>query len=256
MQTDKTNLIGRRLRFFRERAGYSQFKLETEIGMSSGALSKIENGAVNPTKETLLSIAQVLQMNLKEQAYTFGFRMYPVSQESIAKAKESIYKHYQNPLVFSYFVDDRYRFWGVSKSMQRLLRLSNEEVQARLGKSLIEIALDSDFMNKFIDTSTYVQTIKNILEIFYAESGFMVDDEIISNTISMIVSHPVASDIWKEVLASSKINLHLVKQRGVTFKIGPVSIPINYSDIPLISDERFTVIEYTVGIKEMKLLKL
>lgn len=140
--------------------------------------------------------------------------------------------------------------------MQKLLRLSNVDVESRIGKSLIETVLDTKFTSRIIDPNLYENTVKNLLEIFYAESGFIIDDQLISDTISLIEAHPIASTIWKAILNTYKINLHLAKKRVVTFKTGSVSIPISYADVPLISDERFTIIEYTVGIKEIKLLRL
>jgi len=55
--------LGQKIRNFRIRAGKSQMDLELEIGASAGSLSRIENGEVNPTKETLLKIANELHLN-------------------------------------------------------------------------------------------------------------------------------------------------------------------------------------------------
>lgn len=60
--------LGQKIRNFRLRAGKSQMDLELEIGASAGSISRIENGEVNPTKETLLKISNALQLNTVEIA--------------------------------------------------------------------------------------------------------------------------------------------------------------------------------------------
>ena len=47
-------------------------QLELEIGASPGSLSRIENGQTNPTKETILAISYVLELDKKEIGYIFN----------------------------------------------------------------------------------------------------------------------------------------------------------------------------------------
>ncbi|KXK26782.1 MAG: Helix-turn-helix motif protein [candidate division WS6 bacterium OLB20] len=63
--------LGSIIRDYRKRAGVSQLDLEMAIGASPGSLSRIENGIVNPTKETLLNIADVLKLDAVETAGLF-----------------------------------------------------------------------------------------------------------------------------------------------------------------------------------------
>jgi transcriptional regulator with XRE-family HTH domain len=60
--------IGKRLREYRLRAGMNQLELECAIGAASGSLSRIENGTVNPTKETLFKIMDILNISGYEAA--------------------------------------------------------------------------------------------------------------------------------------------------------------------------------------------
>ena len=55
--------LGEKIRNFRKRAGMSQFDLEVQIGASPGSLSRIENGEVNPTKETINKIVKELNLD-------------------------------------------------------------------------------------------------------------------------------------------------------------------------------------------------
>lgn len=67
----KTYDLGNKIRNFRLRAGLSQFKLEELINASPGSISRIENGEVNPTKETLVKIIEVLNIKSKDAALLF-----------------------------------------------------------------------------------------------------------------------------------------------------------------------------------------
>ena len=67
--------IGNKLREYRIRANVSQLQLELSIGASTGSISRIENGLVNPSKETLLKIAEVLNLNFLEKAELLGIQI-------------------------------------------------------------------------------------------------------------------------------------------------------------------------------------
>jgi len=69
---DKKKILGQKIRNFRLRANKSQLDLELEIGMSTGSMSRIENGQVNPTKETLLRIILLLNLAPADSANLFN----------------------------------------------------------------------------------------------------------------------------------------------------------------------------------------
>lgn len=53
----------------------SQLEVELAIGASTGSLSRIESGQVNPTKETVLSLADVYKLTGAETADLFGIEL-------------------------------------------------------------------------------------------------------------------------------------------------------------------------------------
>ncbi|MDQ7020494.1 MAG: helix-turn-helix transcriptional regulator [Candidatus Dojkabacteria bacterium] len=71
---------------FRKRSGLSQLELEMRIDGSPGMISRIENGKVNPTKETLLTVAKELDLKAIETANLFDIELNIKSkrQESIS----------------------------------------------------------------------------------------------------------------------------------------------------------------------------
>lgn len=72
--------LGQKISFYRKRAKLSQLELELEIDAAQGSISRIENGQVNPTKETIRKIIDVLALNLIEAA-----ELYELSIEDISK---------------------------------------------------------------------------------------------------------------------------------------------------------------------------
>lgn len=68
---DKNLTVGQKIKQFRNRAGISQLELEMRIETSPGSISRIESGQVNPTKETLRKIIEVLDLKSKEAILLF-----------------------------------------------------------------------------------------------------------------------------------------------------------------------------------------
>jgi transcriptional regulator with XRE-family HTH domain len=246
MKFSSAAITGRRLRFFRKRAGLSQFQLEVEIGAASGSISRIENGVTNANKETLNAIADVLEMNLVEREYAYGKRMFPVTQEDIEKALSCVQKTFSKPWYFAYIIDDRYRVWDVSKGMRKFLNLSEEVVNEYLGKSLIKIALDDKLGKRVLSADTYLDTLRDLIDIFYVEVGFMIDDPIIADTITTLEENTVARKMWYQIKRRKPMYLQDYMKRKVKFNMSLVNVPIVFSKILLKTDERFTVIEYSI----------
>lgn len=67
---------GQKIRNFRFRANMSQLELETKIDASPGSISRIENGIINPTKETLSKISNVLNISPIEIADLLGISIF------------------------------------------------------------------------------------------------------------------------------------------------------------------------------------
>lgn len=77
-----THRLGDKIRKFRKEAGMSQLDLELAIGASTGMISRIENGDVNPTKETLFKIAEALKLSGEETAMLFGLDITSIQKSS------------------------------------------------------------------------------------------------------------------------------------------------------------------------------
>lgn len=64
--------LNQKIRTYRSLRNISQLELELSIGASAGTISRIENGVTNPSKETILKIANVLNLNFLEKADLMG----------------------------------------------------------------------------------------------------------------------------------------------------------------------------------------
>lgn len=62
----KYDLIGARIKLYREDKGLSQEELGERIGISNRHLSKVETGAKNPSLELVLNIANALKITVDD----------------------------------------------------------------------------------------------------------------------------------------------------------------------------------------------
>jgi len=58
--------IGLRIKHAREAAGYSQSKLAELVGLTQGAISKIERGEGNPSLQSVIRLSNVLSIPLND----------------------------------------------------------------------------------------------------------------------------------------------------------------------------------------------
>jgi len=80
--------LGIKIKKFRELRDLSQFQLELQIGASAGSLSRIENGQVNPTKETIFEIAKALNLDDDEVVSLYSLDI--ISSQTILNVINSI----------------------------------------------------------------------------------------------------------------------------------------------------------------------
>lgn len=84
--------LGEKIKYYRQRSSKSQLELELETGLSTGTISRIEKGVINPTKETLSRIAEVLKLKPSEVAYLLDLHIFSIYEliEAIEKISNAI----------------------------------------------------------------------------------------------------------------------------------------------------------------------
>jgi transcriptional regulator with XRE-family HTH domain len=168
--------IGQKIRNFRKRAGLSQLQLETQIGMSPGGLSRIENGEVSPMKETIAKISSELTLNFLETYEIMGLEL----SSNLKQAKES-FKIVES---FDLFKVERSKAVGVV-IVEILKQIDN------LPDSMVSrIALKEALPSKRVLTQFLLSDLKNNMT-----TRSVVEDKVfLSNDISEFISPPVSRE--------------------------------------------------------------
>ncbi len=248
-----TAKLGQKIKFFRERANLSQFELENEIGGSAGSISRIENGKVNPTKETLEKIAKVLALNDYEFSYLAGKFADPVSPAEVDKAKLVVDEYFSKKSTFAYMVDERSRVWAVSKGFLKLLGMQDFEGIA--GNSILEYITKTQYgVRKYLEGEEYEKMMKDLLIRMYHELSFMIQDEWYMQTLNIIEDDDVLYNIWKDIQLNPKRDFNDASSRKVNFNINKIAISMVYGVEPVLHNERFRVVDYVPDNKIVRYL--
>lgn len=248
------NNTGNRIKFFRKRAGLTQSDLELSINAATGSVSRLEAGKVQPTKDTVLKIAEVLNLNPLELDYLIGPKGTPITQEEIENAKNEVKGYFRQKGVMAYILDDRWRVWTVSKTFQRILKLSDETVEELFGKNLMTVILDKNVnLLNLLEQSKLKEVMYYQLARFYREIYFMADDPVISEVIQSIKQNKLVENVWKEVLRNKGKHEQSIESRRVYFNLKGITVELNYSRDKLQHNPRFEIIEYVPTNKIIKL---
>lgn len=251
------NPIGKKLRFFRNRAGLSQLDLETEIGLASGVISRIEKGKTNPTKETLTKIIQTLKLSDSESSYLSGRIANPVTKTEVQEAKAIVDSYMNKRFVFAYMVDERSRVWAASKGFLKFIGVSEKEAENLYGISLITLLLDDEYsiLGQKIPADSQEEVLENLFYRTYREMSFMKDDIYYQEALKQINSHKLAKKVWKKVVSQELKDIHTLDSRKVYFKFSGIKIGMYYTVEPVLDNERFRIVEYIPSQKVLKKLR-
>src|SRR3990170_8386705 len=157
---DKQKELGKKIRYFRERARLSQFDLEMELDASPGSISRIENGRVNPTKETILKISEVLKLKQNEKADLLNVIPLFPSQEDIDSAIKEVGDYFNKDGVIAYMYDDWWILRAASKDLPKILNLTPEVVKKVVGKNLLEMYFDPKLgVRGLLDTDHFKESL-------------------------------------------------------------------------------------------------
>lgn len=240
--------IGNRLRFFRKRANLSQLALETEAGMASGVISRIENNQVNATKETMSNLVEVLQLTNEEIDYLIGKTALPATVNEIEKAKFEVYEELNKDGNLAYLLDDRWRLHAFSKSFTEFLRLTSSELEHMIGKTTVQLILNDSPLLKRLDRDIYLSNFEGLyrgyLPLYFANMSHMDDDEIYKASVKDIMSNDLARKIWMNLTYDNDRKYAPQESRVLFFNIEGDKFPLYYSIQPLFLNSRFVVVEY------------
>ena len=176
--------LGNLLRHWRSVRGRNQLDLSIETGVSQRHISFIESGRSKPSRQTLLEIAQVLDVPLRERntlLLSAGFA--PVYSEaawssaqmhSVTKALERILRQHEP---FPAMVMDRY--WNVlmtNESAPRFFNCFFDMSQRKGPRNMLHLVFDPDGMRPFVERWDEVAT-SLIQRVRTEATGRVIDDK-------------------------------------------------------------------------------
>jgi transcriptional regulator with XRE-family HTH domain len=188
--------LGALLRHWRDTRGKSQLDLSLDSGLSQRHLSFIECGRSAPSRQTLLDIAQALDIPLRERNTLLLAAGYaPIFSESTSNAPEmqSITKALERVLrqhePFPAIVMDRY--WNVLMTNDSAPRFFNcfIDMAARKGpRNVLYLMFDPKGMRPFI--ANWKDVAASLFQRVYRESVGRVVDEKTKELLATLQAYP------------------------------------------------------------------
>jgi transcriptional regulator with XRE-family HTH domain len=203
--------LGVLLRHWRDMRGRSQLDLSLDSGVSQRHISFIESGRSVPGRQTLLDIAQALDIPLRDRNTLLLAAGYaPIYSEGAWNAPEM--QSVTNALVrilrqhepFPAMVMDRY--WNVLMTNDAARRFFNcfIDMAARKGpRNLLRLMFDPEGMRPFV--ANWEDVAKSLFQRVHRESVGRVIDERTKELMAALLAYPDAKTEWKNPIALSAI---------------------------------------------------
>jgi len=195
--------LGTLLRQWRSTRGRSQFDLSLDAGVSQRHVSFIESGRSVPSRQTLLNIAQALDIPLRERnalLLAAGYApMYPEGawnadeMQSVTRALARMLKQHEP---FPAVVMDRY--WDVLLPNESAPRFFNcfIDLSARSSpRNMLHLMFDPDGMRPFI--ANWEEVARSLIQRVHRESVGRVIDEKTRELLAGLFAYPDVKSDWK-----------------------------------------------------------
>jgi transcriptional regulator with XRE-family HTH domain len=201
--------LGALLRHWRDLRGKSQLELSNYAGVSQRHISFIESGRSNPSRQTLIDIAQALDVPLRDRnslLLAAGFA--PLYSEApwnaaemrgVTRALERLLRQHEP---FPAVVMDRY--WNVLMTNQAALRFFNSfiDMEKRTGpRNMLHLMFDPDGMRPYI--AEWDQVAPTLIHRIARESVGHVMDSKTHELIAALLNYPGIRAEWKTPKAVS-----------------------------------------------------
>jgi transcriptional regulator with XRE-family HTH domain len=209
LKTKAVNELGVLLRYWRDLRGKSQFDLSLDTGVSQKQISFVESGRSAPNRQTLVIIAQALDIPLRDRNTLLLAGGYApiysesdwdsVEMKSVTDALKRILRQ-QEP--FPAMVMDRY--WNVLMMNESAPRFFNcfIDVAAREGRqNILHLLFDPKGMRPFI--ANWEDVARSLFERVYRESVGRVVDEKTRALVAALLAYPDVKGDWKSPVALS-----------------------------------------------------
>jgi transcriptional regulator with XRE-family HTH domain len=218
------NELGVLLRHWRDLRGKGQFDLSLDTGVSQRHISFIESGRSAPGRQTLLEIAQALDIPLRDRntlllaagyapIYSEGAWNGPEMQSVTGALERMLRQHEPFPAV----VMDRY--WDVLMTNEAAPRFFNcfiDMAARKTPRNLLHLMFDPNGMRPFI--ANWEAVAKSLFQRVYRESVGRVIDDRTRALLAALLSYPDVKTEWKnpvELSATPVIPIGFVRDDQV-----------------------------------------
>jgi transcriptional regulator with XRE-family HTH domain len=194
--------LGTLLRQWRSTRGRSQFDLSLDAGVSQRHVSFIESGRSAPSRQTLLNLAQALDVPLRERnALLLAAGYAPIYSEGAWNAEEmqsvtgALARMLKQHEPFPAVVMDRY--WDVLLPNESAPRFFNCFIDLSARKSprnMLHLMFDPDGMRPFI--ANWEEVARSLIQRVYRESVGRVVDEKTRELIDALLAYPDVKTGW------------------------------------------------------------
>jgi transcriptional regulator with XRE-family HTH domain len=201
--------LGVLLRHWRDLRGKSQLDLSFDAGVSQRQISFIETGRSAPNRQTLLDIAQALDIPLRDRntlllaagyapIYAEGAWNAPEMQ-SVTKALERMLRQHEP---FPALVMDRY--WNVlmtNDAAPRFFGCFIDMAARKAPRNMLHLLFDPNGMRPFI--ANWEDVAKSLFQRVYRESVGRVIDEKTKALLAELMAYPDVKTEWTTPIALS-----------------------------------------------------
>lgn len=251
------NTLGNKIRVFRKLKGFSQLDLELAIGASTGSLSRIENNDINPTKETVMRLAEVLNLTILEYEYLIGSTANAATQDEIKQVREYLKNTFNDKMFFGYLIDDRDRFIDISKGFKIAASLSDSDASNILMQHFPKVLLEDNLgIRKHTDPDYFDEIATyRFLEV-YQDMYFMEGDLVYENMMEYIRSNKDALKYWQKAADLYKdLPYRSFELKKLKVNMYGIKFTLEYSVERLVNYQRFRVIEFRPNNHILKFVK-
>jgi transcriptional regulator with XRE-family HTH domain len=232
--------VGQYLKFLRLKSGYSQFDIEISTDISPGVLSRIENNKINPTKETIIKIADKLNLSTLEKTKLFNLIATQPTEEEINQAILEVKKHFSTNNLLAYLVDEWSNFYFASSSLIELLKLDLHILNLARGRNMMELIFNPVFG---IKQNFHPDYLHNMYAIEIARTRMEVNiEEYYPELIASLMLYDDFKEVWNKSKTISQEVLN-VGSRYVHMKINGNSVRFNFAREKLKDNQRFEIVE-------------
>ena len=236
-----TNSLGKKIRFFRKREGFSQAQLEVEAGLAFGVVSRIESDTINPTKETVLKISRVLNLNNHELDYLLELQESNPSEEDIKKMITETQPWLDEELFPMYLIDNKIRGWAYNKMLLKIFDIEESVAKKLVGSNVDELLFSSalKIISK-IPVNKLFQVIKEQVTQTKALTEIFSLEEYTKETIEKLKKHDLFAKAWDE----PKTDVNKAMRTNFYMKYKGKTLNMLITMYKLFSDSRFLLVEY------------